>query len=188
MPDQDPSEPRTVILPPLDAGDGEKASARPQLVCIDAPPGSGTQAGRAYSLTSGGVNTIGREAANNIVLPLDLISRRHATIHQEDGNWFITDLQSLNGTYLNGTKIDKQTLQPGDKIQLSGITLGFQLGATSETMLRQMGPIGASSPPPPPPPAAAPPQKNQMLIGLKVAVIIAIAAAGAGAYLYLANS
>lgn len=181
MPDENDNDQKTVIMPHGNAGGGEQASERPQLLCIDAPPGSGTQAGRVYVLTSSGANTIGREAGNNIVLPSDRLSRRHATIHQEDGNWFITDLKSLNGTFVNGTQIDKQTLRSGDQIRLVGITFGFQLGEISRPP-SQPDPINVELFEVTPPTAAAP-KRNSVFMGVIGAVVIA----AIGAYFYFAG-
>ncbi|MEJ2590597.1 MAG: FHA domain-containing protein [Candidatus Thiodiazotropha sp.] len=56
------------------------------------------------------------------------LSRRHARIFQQDGDFYLVDLDSLNGTTLNGAPLDKQSkqLQQGDEIGLAG-KLGFRV-------------------------------------------------------------
>ena len=68
---------------------------------------------------------LGREAPSEILLPHREVSRKHARIFQEGGNWFIEDLNSANGTIVNGTKVQRFRLTDGDTIRLSSFTLVF---------------------------------------------------------------
>jgi hypothetical protein len=63
---------------------------------------------------------IGRDPLNDIVLMHRSISRFHVEVFvNEEGQVFITDLQSSNGTYINGQKISKsRILEPGDILRL----------------------------------------------------------------------
>ncbi len=80
----------------------------------------------AYQL-SGLPQQIGRESANDIVVPDINISRVHAEIHcEETGQWVITDLNSTNGLYINGRKIRQAPLRDADMITLGTTTLEFQ--------------------------------------------------------------
>ena len=68
----------------------------------------------------GGV--IGRTSESaEIAIESKLISRRHAQITKEDGEWYILDLNSRNGSSLNGEKLDdqKHKLTPGDVLEFS---------------------------------------------------------------------
>ena len=58
-----------------------------------------------------GTYIIGRDPGCDIVLPDPFVSRKHAKIFysEEQGTWFIEDLGSKNGTYVNGEKIEKPT-------------------------------------------------------------------------------
>jgi hypothetical protein len=70
---------------------------------------------------------IGRERDNHVVLSDPRVSRRHATVTYEAGNWTLTDLDSANGTLLNGVPImAPQVLQEGDTISLGDTELVFQ--------------------------------------------------------------
>jgi pSer/pThr/pTyr-binding forkhead associated (FHA) protein len=45
-----------------------------------------------------------------------------------DGNWVITDLNSRNGTMVNGVSITRWTLRAGDQVQIGDAVLVFQAG------------------------------------------------------------
>lgn len=82
---------------------------------------------RAYALT-GDRQNIGRESANDIVVPDINISRVHAEIHmQPNGQWVVSDLGSTNGLYVNGQKVQSAQLRDADMITIGTSTLEFQL-------------------------------------------------------------
>lgn len=56
--------------------------------------------------------TVGRSNKSDMVIPDDSLSRQHALIEFENGEFFITDLGSVNGVFVNGEKIDAQTKTP----------------------------------------------------------------------------
>lgn len=61
--------------------------------------------------------TIGRIPGNDIVLPGNNVSKRHSRVVRQDGRFFVVDLKSTNGTYLNGRRImTPSPLRAGDKI------------------------------------------------------------------------
>jgi len=62
--------------------------------------------------------TIGREEGNLIQLTDDRISRFHLKIQEDDGKLVLTDLESTNGTKLNGETVQLCILRPGDLIAL----------------------------------------------------------------------
>jgi hypothetical protein len=67
--------------------------------------------------------SIGRNQANQMVLPSQSVSNCHAQIYFEDGRYMLEDLKSTNGTFINGVKVDKKSLQPGDEIRISQTVL-----------------------------------------------------------------
>lgn len=83
---------------------------------------------------SGTETTIGRRADANIILTHPLVSRQHARLMQEDGAFAIVDLQSSHGTFVNGSRVSRQTLRSGDRIRLGeqGIELMFLHGPAEE--------------------------------------------------------
>lgn len=66
--------------------------------------------------------TIGRDPGCDICLALDYLSRKHVSLEPHNGRLFIEDLNSSNGTYVNGSKVQKTELKPGDKIKLDVLT------------------------------------------------------------------
>jgi pSer/pThr/pTyr-binding forkhead associated (FHA) protein len=71
--------------------------------------------------------TIGRGLENNVVLQDNAVSTRHARIVREGEGYFIEDLDSANGTFLNGVKVRRQQLVNGNKIKVGVSTLLFEL-------------------------------------------------------------
>ena len=78
---------------------------------------------------------IGRRSDNEVVLATDRASRRHARIHATpEGTFWIEDLGSMNGTYLNGERLrgESRWLASGDTVTIGGEQLRFVVGdATS---------------------------------------------------------
>jgi pSer/pThr/pTyr-binding forkhead associated (FHA) protein len=77
--------------------------------------------------------TIGRRTGNDIVIDNQAISGSHARIFQEDQTYFIEDLNSLNGTFLNGQKVSKYALKHGDIILIGNHTIEFMSDKPPET-------------------------------------------------------
>ena len=75
--------------------------------------------GDVFPLQSGQTCTLGRASSNRIVLKDDLCSREHAEVCCDDAHWRLRDLDSLNGTRLNGAAVEgERELAPNDEIQL----------------------------------------------------------------------
>src|SRR5271167_2292790 len=82
--------------------------------------------GDVFPLTVGERHTLGRATTNRIVLKDDLCSREHAEVYFADGRWRLRDLNSLNGTRLNGEPLDAEwELSPRDEINTGRTTLLF---------------------------------------------------------------
>ena len=82
--------------------------------------------------------TMGRSSSNDMVLTQMSISRAHAEMVVEEGEYVIRDLGSKHGTFLNGQKIDQAKLKNGDRIQLGGIQgpqLTFHQGDLLQSLL-----------------------------------------------------
>lgn len=87
---------------------------------------TGPLGGQKYSLVPGQVTTIGRSPTNKIALPDEVCSRHHCEIFYSGGRWIIRDLNSRNGTRVQGFLIHgDQPLQPGEVIQLGNTQLWF---------------------------------------------------------------
>src|SRR4051812_27068981 len=77
---------------------------------------------------------IGRGSESDVVLPDELLSRRHAAIGPRDGEFYLVDLRSTNGTFINGERvIGERRLRHGDMIAVGQTRLVFSDGAGSDT-------------------------------------------------------
>jgi two-component system cell cycle response regulator len=84
---------------------------------------AGTQTGAMYKLDEG-ETIIGRSKDASIRIDDEGVSRLHAKIiRQPDGTVAIVDLNSTNGTFCNGERVDKHVLRDGDKIQIGTTTI-----------------------------------------------------------------
>lgn len=61
---------------------------------------------------------LGRASGCDLVFTLGSVSRRHARLVFRDGSWVIQDLQSRNGTEVNGVAVGRCELRPGDHVVL----------------------------------------------------------------------
>jgi Nif-specific regulatory protein len=82
--------------------------------------------GDVFPLTPGQRYTLGRANTNRIVLKDEVCSREHAEVYRAEGRWRLRDLNSLNGTRINGVRLDSEwELSPQDEINLGRISLIF---------------------------------------------------------------
>lgn len=71
-------------------------------------------------------STIGRSTDNDVQLSNDSISAHHAEIHKRrEGDFYIVDLASSNGVYVNGSRVNQLELHNGDLIELGEVRLHF---------------------------------------------------------------
>lgn len=71
--------------------------------------------------------TIGRGRENDIVIPENFVSHRHATIFLHGAQYVIEDLGSVNHTYVNGQALEGRAyLKAGDEIRIGMVTLKFE--------------------------------------------------------------
>jgi hypothetical protein len=85
----------------------------------------GPMANQTLQLTED-VTTIGSVAGNTVVLADPAVSRKHAGIRKVDGSYELADLGSTNGVYVNGHKVPKKTLEPGDIIRVGNTEAVFK--------------------------------------------------------------
>ena len=72
------------------------------------------------------VTTMGSVAGATVVLADPAVSRKHAAIRKVDGGYELADLGSTNGVYVNGHKVPKKTLDPGDIIRVGNTEAVFK--------------------------------------------------------------
>ena len=98
-----------------------RAVMNPRLVSI-----SGPLQGKTFPLADEACS-IGRESANTISVADASVSRRHCVISREEGRFRISDLDSLNGSFVNGLPVKERYLEHGDQIKLGDTHFLFLL-------------------------------------------------------------
>jgi uncharacterized membrane protein YhaH (DUF805 family) len=79
---------------------------------------------------------IGRDAASSIKLSDVSVSREHATIRIYDNSFYLQDLNSTAGVYINGTRSQAKALQDGDQIQIGSEVFQFFVKQDSSPYLQ----------------------------------------------------
>jgi len=69
---------------------------------------------------------IGRDPQNDVVLDDRRVSRKHAEVRLRLGRYTLYDLQSTNGTYVNGRRVAEKVLEDQDKISIGGLEIVFR--------------------------------------------------------------
>lgn len=90
---------------------------------------------RDLGLDPDGDTTIGRHPQCTLSINQPSVSRRHARLWMEDGRWYVEDLGSSNGTYVNNRRITKQELDEGDDLRCGD----FKLNYVVEDHTREVG-------------------------------------------------
>ncbi|MCK9459979.1 MAG: FHA domain-containing protein [Proteobacteria bacterium] len=127
----------------MDPGDTAgigKVTPHARLVMV-----AGPEAGAEYDLTVN-LYVIGRSEEANLRIDDPSISRAHARLDGDEQAWTISDLDSINGILINGTRRDDYLLKSGDVIELGIVKLRFV--APGEPY--EYVPLEAAAAPPPP--------------------------------------
>ncbi len=90
------------------------------LLVVQRGPGAGSR----YLLDSD-LSTVGRHPESDIFLDDITVSRRHVEFRREGESFRVHDVGSLNGTYLNGDRVDDAELQNGDEVRIGKFRLIF---------------------------------------------------------------
>jgi pSer/pThr/pTyr-binding forkhead associated (FHA) protein len=106
---------------------------------------------------------IGRADYNDLVLPDPSVSTAHAKLQRREGVWVLVDLDSTNGTFVDGERVKGEApLAPGAVVRFGDVQAVFEpsdegvaAGAGGRTQVLKT-PQSLAAPAPPPPPAAAP--------------------------------
>ncbi len=105
----------------------------PRLVAI-----SGSLDGTVRSL-DGGALSLGRDPSNHVMVGEPAVSRKHCVISQvADGEYEIADLESHNGTYVNGVKVDRTGIGHGDRIRIGTSEFVFLTGPDDARFRREI--------------------------------------------------
>jgi len=87
----------------------------------------GSKAGARYALDDD-VVTLGRHPKSTIFLDDITVSRRHAEVRRDGARYWVRDVGSLNGTYVNRERVDDVELDDGDELQIGKFKLVFVHG------------------------------------------------------------
>lgn len=88
------------------------------------------------------ITTIGRSTECDISLPAAHLSRRHAQLQVIDGMLFVKDLDSANGTFLNGKRVAEARVKRGDELRFDALSFGVigPVDAMDKTTVRKVAP------------------------------------------------
>ena len=133
---------------------------------------SGGLMGRRLPVKTPVVN-LGRADYNDIVLPDPSVSTSHAKLQRREGVWVLVDLDSTNGTFVEGERVSGEApLGPGAMVRLGDVQLLFEPADEKQGVLKgggtqvlrtphssaPPGPPASAAPPPAPAPPASPPR------------------------------
>jgi pSer/pThr/pTyr-binding forkhead associated (FHA) protein len=122
----------TISFTPIQVEDeAAEESALPQseleagqaLLAVQRGPNAGSK-----FLIDKDVTTAGRHPESDIFLDDVTVSRRHAEFQRRDGKFFVRDVGSLNGTYVNRQRVEEAELANGDELQIGKFKLTFFVG------------------------------------------------------------
>jgi pSer/pThr/pTyr-binding forkhead associated (FHA) protein len=89
----------------------------------------GAEPALTFRLLPGNIKTVGRSAGANFIVDASLVSRVHCRLTAGAGEIEVVDLGSTNGTFVNGTRIEKSALvTAGDRIGVGRVELQVTTG------------------------------------------------------------
>jgi pSer/pThr/pTyr-binding forkhead associated (FHA) protein len=114
------------LLRDLRAAAREPGAELGRLVVV-ASPGGETATGAVFSLDA--VTTLGRDVNNTILVDDSFASTEHAVLTFRGRAWYVEDLGSTNGTYVNGNLVDRVwPVRFGDELQVGQVRLRLERG------------------------------------------------------------
>ena len=109
-----------VLVRDLRAAAREPEAELGRLVVVAASPGGELRAGTTLPIDA--ITTIGRDVNNSIVVEDQFASAEHAVLTFRGRAWYVEDVGSTNGTWVNGRRIDAvEPLGYGDEIQVGQV-------------------------------------------------------------------
>ena len=129
--------------------------------------------------------TMGRRPYNDIVIDNLAISGEHAVLHMIGGDVYLEDLNSTNGTYVNGRAVKKQALEHNDVIEVGKYKIRYLVGGGATEGAAGHGPTIVAASSEPIPLSSAPTVHTPLGGSTGVAVIRVLSGSGAGRELSL---
>jgi diguanylate cyclase (GGDEF)-like protein len=125
--------PTAISIPP----ERPTAAQEPWLLFL-----SGKDVGRSLRLTAEALE-IGRSEECAVAVNSDGVSRRHARLQRIFGLYFVTDLESTNGTFVNEKRIQMVQLNDGDQIRVGDAVLKFVVNHLEVDYTRQVSTLAS---------------------------------------------
>ncbi len=115
-----------VLIRDLRAASREPATELGRLIVLASPSGE-PAVGSVFALDA--VTTIGRDVNNAVVIEDPFASSDHCALTFRGRSWFVEDLGSTNGTFLNGSQVDGTApMSYGDEIHVGEVRLRLERG------------------------------------------------------------
>jgi len=93
--------------------------------------------GRSYELKTE-KTTVGRVSDNSFEIPEASVSSHHAELHLRGNEVLVKDLDSTNGTFINGEKVSEAVLKPGQILRLGMVEMRLETGEAAAAMKKQV--------------------------------------------------
>jgi pSer/pThr/pTyr-binding forkhead associated (FHA) protein len=85
---------------------------------------TGDEPERVFRIMPGGIRTVGRATGADFIVDAALVSRVHCRLTAlDDGGLEVRDLESTNGTFVNGERVDMARLADGDRLQVGRLEM-----------------------------------------------------------------
>ncbi|MBA3457946.1 MAG: FHA domain-containing protein, partial [Deltaproteobacteria bacterium] len=120
-----------ILARPLGVSDGKKAPTGDACLVNLHPPGP--DIGKRVQLVNSQY-IVGRDSEAAFVVSRSSVSRQHARLYMDaEGAWCVEDLNSTNGTFVNETRIKKQSLTDADQVRFGDAIYKFLSGSNIES-------------------------------------------------------
>ena len=126
----------TVTISPVESPESSEDELSISLTDLGGEMGTlvvkrGPNAGSRFTLEKD-ITRIGRHPDSDIFLDDITVSRRHVELQRKQGEFWVQDVGSLNGTYLNRERIELAIVHSGDEVQIGRFKLVFLAGVSEE--------------------------------------------------------
>ena len=108
----------------------DEASPSARLICTDATQVEGDPVEQVLLMDEQELS-FGRDEACSVHLKSRKLSRKHARLYQEGGQWCVEDLQSTNGVFVNEQRVGKAVLGHGDIVKFGPVPFRFLIEQTA---------------------------------------------------------
>ena len=100
--------------------------------------GTSKQAGAlTFRVRAGGIKTVGRATRADFIVDAALVSRLHCRLEAGDETIEVVDLDSTNGTFVNGKRVERARLTAGDRLRVGRVELTIEKVRTEKLEVRR---------------------------------------------------